>query len=170
MKDIYQYQQLFKIDRVQSVELLIPVGFAPIEIPFLSTPDLAGKKIFALQCHCDATPITTTPSGFPIVNIATFERSYLILRDKNKREIFKRLPLANGFLFSTSASEVYSQFLIEDQVIDWDNSSVLIASNVSTALPAGQAFLFTVHYHEQNYFDMIKSKLSNLKQYLNAPR
>jgi hypothetical protein len=95
--------------------------------------------------------------------------SYLTLRDKNKNNVFHNLPLLKMDLFSlpNSFTPPYL-FLIDNKVIDWENSYILIAAEPGAASPAvpGESFLLTVYYHDEGYIERLMNKLIDFKNSL----
>jgi len=137
----------FKVDKVQTAEILVPQSSTVQNYYFPPLPNLRNVSMVALETFGVDT-VTTTPNAVAVVSDALAAASYLILITDANQEFVYRIPYIS-LCITGGAAATYYQFDItqfEGQDVVWEKSYIQVANTALISGAQDEAYLFSIYY------------------------
>ena len=137
----------FKINKVQTVEILVPAASTVQNYYFPPQPNLRHVPLTALEAFGVDT-VSTSPNSVAVVNDALAAASYLILITASNDEFVYRIPYVS-LCITGGVAATYYQFDLsefEGQRVVWEKSYIQVANTALISGAQDESYVFSVYY------------------------
>ena len=138
----------FKVDKVQTAEILVPQASTLQNHYFPPQPNLRNVPLTALETFGVDTG-STSPNGVALISDALAAASYLVLMTATNNQFVLRVPYVSMCITGGVAATYYQFDLTEfsGQEVVWEKSYMFIANTALISGAQDESFLFSIYYH-----------------------
>jgi len=138
----------FKVDKVQTAEILVPQASTLQNHYFPPQPNLRNVPLTALETFGVDT-VSTSPNGVALISDALAAASYLVLMTATNNQFVLRIPYVSMNITGGVAATYYQFDLTEfsGQEVVWEKSYMFIANTALISGAQDESFLFSIYYH-----------------------